>query len=172
MRCSRASFWGQTGEERLLEREGLGGEEKGGCRCLHISLNMEPLCTNFLLSFWKVGSRLEAISRVLSPCWCELCRLWWPLPFRQEGGGLLRQHINGRGESPKGPWSGKFIKKNLLMHFCYARGVCIKFDLWTIFWWDSCIPQPAILACAWRKSFQTRTSNNRSVQISVPRQGN
>lgn len=63
-------------KERLLEKERLGGEEKGGYRCLRTSLNMEPLCTNFLLSFWKVGSRSEAISRVLSPCWCELCRLW------------------------------------------------------------------------------------------------
>lgn len=55
-------------KERLLEKERLGGEEKGGYRCLRTSLNMEPLCTNFLLSFWKVGSRSEAISRVLSPC--------------------------------------------------------------------------------------------------------
>lgn len=28
---------------------------------------MELLCINFLLSFWKVGSRLEAISGALSP---------------------------------------------------------------------------------------------------------
>lgn len=39
----------------------------GGYRCLRVSRNMELLCINFLLSFWKVGSRLEAISRVLSP---------------------------------------------------------------------------------------------------------
>lgn len=79
MRCSRASFWGQT--SRWEERE----TEMGIQVFLRISLNVqEPLCTYFLLSFWKVGSRSEAISRVLSPCSCELCRLWRPLPFRQE----------------------------------------------------------------------------------------
>ncbi len=101
----------QTGRER--ERETAGEREAGkgreggvGYRCLCMSLNMEPLCTNFLLSIWKVGSRQS----VFSPCWCVLmwalpaCRLWRPLLFRQEGGGLLRQHRKGRGETRKGPW--------------------------------------------------------------------
>lgn len=46
---------------------GSGGVGSGGHRCLRVSRNMELLCINFLLSFWKVGSRLEAISRALSP---------------------------------------------------------------------------------------------------------
>lgn len=48
-------------------REGKRRGGRGGYRCLRIGLNMEPLCTNFLLSFWKVGACSEAI-RVFSPC--------------------------------------------------------------------------------------------------------
>lgn len=76
----KRNFWWKEG------REG----ELGGYRCVCISLNMEPLCTNFLLSFWKVGSRSEAISRVFSPCWCVL--MWALLvlmgsPFQTGGRG-------------------------------------------------------------------------------------
>lgn len=86
LRWSKTSFWEQTtrwiGRGTVKEREVAKGE-KEGYRCLHICLGLEPVCTNFLLSFWKVGSCSEGISRVLSPCWWELCRMLMPLPFRQ-----------------------------------------------------------------------------------------
>lgn len=51
---------------------------------MHISPSAELLLAPFLLSFWKVGSRAEAISRERSPCRHEHHRLLMPLPSREE----------------------------------------------------------------------------------------
>lgn len=64
----------------LKKKRIWGGQEKGGCRCLHIELLLVP----FLLSFWKVSPRSEAISRERCPCWCVHRRLLLPLPSRKE----------------------------------------------------------------------------------------
>lgn len=63
----------QPGRKRdCWRRTSWEGKRKGGgeYRCLCIRFNMEPLCTNFLLSFWKVHSRSEAISSVFPMLMC------------------------------------------------------------------------------------------------------
>lgn len=83
-------------------------------------------------------------------CWCELCRLWWPHSFRLKGGGVLRQHIEGRGKATKSAQLSKF-KKNVL-----------KMDHWTIYFFYSPTKKPSLPYEATICLYQDRATRNKN----------
>lgn len=96
------------------------GEKKTGTgyRCLYISLNIEPLCTHFLLSFWKVGSRSEAISSVFPMLMCADVRSAGPQvalasPFQTGGRGSAETAHQGKGGGSERP----MIEQITLVYF-------------------------------------------------------